>query len=171
MSFSIRLARPAEAAQLAGLSRDLIEYDLPWRWSAERVLRCLKDRATNGIVAVAGGRVLGFALMHYLDAEAHLLLLAVTPTARRAGVGRALVAWLEDTARVAGVGTIRLEVRAANEGARAFYRRLGYREGQLLPGYYEGREAALRLSRRLWSPATEAASQVAALLLNWRPST
>ena len=161
MSFSIRLARPVEAAQLARLSRDLIEYDLPWRWSAERVLRCLKDRATNGIVAVAGGRILGFALM----------LLAVTPAQRRSGVGRALVTWLEDTARVAGVGTIRLEVRAANEGARAFYRQLGYREGQLLPGYYEGHEAALRLSRRLWSPATEAASQVKALLLNWRPST
>ena len=42
-----------------------------------------------------------------------------------------------------------LEVRADNAGARAFYERLGYRRLALLPGYYQGREDALRLERSL----------------------
>jgi ribosomal protein S18 acetylase RimI-like enzyme len=40
-------------------------------------------------------------------------------------------------------------VRASNVGARRFYERLGYRAVALLRGYYEGREAAVRMSRRL----------------------
>ena len=169
MPSEIRLARIREAGAIARLSRDQVEAGLPWRWTPERVRRCMREPAVNAIVAAAGTELLGFALMHYLEAEAHLLLLAVDPGHRREGIGRALVGWLEATALVAGIGTIRLEVRAANGGARAFYRELGYREGRTLPGYYEGREAALGMARRLWSPSAEAAGQVRALLLNWRP--
>ena len=134
---------------MALLSRDLIETGLGWRWTPQRLGVSLRDRATNGVVAIDGQRIIAFALMKYLHDEAHLLLLAVRPERRRAGVGRALVAWLEATVLTAGIGTVHLEVRADNVEARAFYRQLGFEERDTVSGYYAGREAAVRMRRQL----------------------
>ena len=62
MAPSIRLARAADALQMARLSRDLIEAGLGWRWTPLRMRHKLRDRASNGLVAVDGPRVVGFAL-------------------------------------------------------------------------------------------------------------
>jgi len=48
-----------------------------------------------------------------------------------------------------------LEARLTNGTARAFYARLGYREIQTLPGYYQGREACVRLAKDLWLTPVE----------------
>jgi ribosomal-protein-alanine N-acetyltransferase len=87
--------------------------------------------------------------MKYGDEEAHLLLLAVRPGHARHGVGRTLVDWLEASARVAGVARITLETRFGNAAARSFYARLGYAQAQLMPGYYGGREASVRMVKEL----------------------
>ncbi len=148
----LRLAVPADAPAIAALSRDRIELGLGWRWTAPRVLRCILDRATNVVVlrGQPGAQSLrGFGIMKYHDDEAHLLLLAVDVHAVRCGIGSAMVAWLEASARAAGIGRIQLEARDTNEAARAFYARLGYRTVQLLPGYYEGREACVQLAKDL----------------------
>jgi hypothetical protein len=42
-----------------------------------------------------------------------------------------------------------LEVRAGNEEAQLFYKRMGYRTLAHLPGYYQDIEAALRMGRDL----------------------
>ena len=147
----IRLARASDAPRIAGMSRDLIESGLGWSWTAPRVLRSLADAQTNVVVALAGDERIGFAIMKYHDDEAHLLLLAVQPASGRRGVGTALVAWLEKAALVAGVGQVYLEARVTNGAARAFYKRLGYSEIQLVPGYYQGREASVRLAKDLWA--------------------
>lgn len=148
-SFSLRLARHSDARRMAELSRDLIESGLGWRWTPPRVGASLRDPATNGLLAVDAQQVVGFALMKYLDEEAHLFLLAVVPARRRSGVGRAMLEWLETSALVAGIGAIHLEVRAGNGGARAFYRGLGFEERGSVAGYYGGREAAVRMRRQL----------------------
>ncbi len=146
----LRLATRADAPGIAALSRDRIEHGLGWRWTAPRVLRSIADRSTNVVVAGDAERVLGFGIMKYHDDEAHLLLLAVRADAERRGIGAALVAWLEQAALIAGVGQVVLEARLANRAARAFYATLGYREIQTLPGYYQGREACVRLAKDLW---------------------
>jgi ribosomal-protein-alanine N-acetyltransferase len=147
---TIRPADPRDAAGIAEMSRDLIEQGLGWSWRERRVLRCIHDPETNVILAFEGGRRVGFAIMRYLDDEAHLLLLAVDPAAGRRGIGGAMVEWLEESARTAGVGQAYLEARVTNLGGRAFYKRLGYREIQQVPGYYQGREASVRLAKDLW---------------------
>ena len=148
--FDIRLATRSDAATIAALSRDRIEQGLGWRWTAPRVLRSIVDRGSNVVVAHEPGRRLGFGIMKYHDDEAHLLLLAVRADAGRRGIGTALVNWLEQSALVAGIGQVYLEARLANAAARAFYAKLGYREIQTLPGYYQGREACVRLAKDLW---------------------
>jgi [ribosomal protein S18]-alanine N-acetyltransferase len=146
---SLRLARPADAASIASLSRDLIEYGLQWRWTPMRIAACILAPNVNVLVARFRGEMAGFAIMRYGDDVAHLDLLAVAPPYRRAGVGRQLLEWLEKCAVVAGIFNVTLEVRAGNEGAQIFYKRMGYRTLGHLPGYYQGVEAALRMGRDL----------------------
>lgn len=146
---SLRLARPADAAPIANLSRDLIEYGLRWRWTPSRIAASISAPDVNVLVARVHGNIAGFAIMRYGDDVAHLDLLAVAPSFRRAGIARKLLEWLEKCAVVAGIFTIALEVRAENQGAQLFYESMGYRALVRLPGYYQGVEAALRMGRDL----------------------
>ncbi len=146
---SLRLARSLDAATIAILSRDLIEYGLQWRWTPVRVAASIQAPDVNVLVACINTNIAGFAIMRYGENDAHLDLLAVAPSHRRAGIGRQLLEWLEKCALVAGICRVILEVRAENEGARRFYERLGYRTLAHVPGYYQGSEAALRMGRDL----------------------
>ena len=50
---------------------------------------------------------------------------------------------------MAGIVSIRLELRADNAAALASYRRLGFTETQWVPAYYDGQIAARRMTLRL----------------------
>ncbi|NNM00728.1 MAG: GNAT family N-acetyltransferase [Gammaproteobacteria bacterium] len=135
---------------MAEMSRDLIETGLPdWQWHPARIGRQLRQAETCGVVAELDGGRAGFALMSFGRTDVQLILLAVRPTQRRAGIGRGLVEWLTASARVAGLFRVNLEVRDVNREARAFYAALGFEQTAQLPGYYCGREAAVRLSADL----------------------
>ena len=158
MDVVLRLASRHDALPIARMSRDLIERGLGWSWTPLRVARSIAAADTNVIVAAQpDGRPVAFGIMKYGDEEAHLLLLAVEPSHSRHGLGAALVRWLEDSARTAGVGPVYVEARATNAVARAFYRRLGYGEIQRLPGYYGGIEASVRMAKDLWVEAASSA--------------
>jgi ribosomal-protein-alanine N-acetyltransferase len=148
----ISLAVPDDAVAIAALSRRTVEHGLEWRWTPQRVLASMADADTNVVVARRGTDMLGFAVMHYAEDEAHLLLLATQPRCRRQGVGSTLLAWLESTLRVAGIRTLRLETRSGNAGARTFYRHHGFVETDRRSGYYQGVEDAVRYLKQLGSP-------------------
>ena len=151
----INLATRADARVIADLSRDVIEHGLGWSWTEPRVLKALRDDATNVIVARPSHRLVelaGFAIMKYGDDTAHIVLFAVGAAHRRCGIGRALMAWLEATALTAGLNTIALEARASNLDARAFYGRLGFNEIGVRVSYYRGVEDAVRFEKRLLPP-------------------
>ena len=155
--YRIRLATTADARAIAMMSRDLIEHGLRWRWDAARVDQCVRDRACNVAVACVQARQCAFGIMKYRENEAHLNLLAVSPAYQGRGIGTALVAWLEDCALTAGIGVAYVEARSANTAARAFYRKLGYKEFALASGYYERTEDAVRLAKDLWQERGDAA--------------
>ena len=156
---SLRLARPGDADAIAEMSRVLIEYGLTWRWTAKRVIASIRAANVNVLVARANGRIVGFAIMRYGDDDAHLDLLAVAPAYRRSGVARQLLQWLEKCAVVAGIFKVELEVRSENEGSQLFYERMGYHRLVQLPGYYQGKESALRMARDLSSKSSDPSSQ------------
>lgn len=137
---------------MAEMSRDLVEAGLGWRYTPGRMAGLIRDRDTTALVACEAERLLGFAVMHFGDEVAHLLLLCVLPREQRRGIGRGLTDWLLQSARVAGTPRIRLELRADNAAAFAFYQRLGFAETELLPGYYSGRVAARRMQLDLSPP-------------------
>ena len=140
---TLRLAHSADAQDVAVMSRDLIESGLGWSWTRARVARNIADRDTLSVVACQGGRLIGFAIAYFGDEHAHLNLLAVKREYQRLGIGTRMIRWLEESARTAGIRAVHLEVRARNQHARRFYRRLGFVEMALLPRYYRGVEAAV----------------------------
>ena len=147
---TLALARPIDAVAIALMSRRLVEAGLPsWAWTARRVARHIHDPESVVLAAHRGDELAGFAIMGFGDEAAHLNLLAVEPRFRRGGLGRRLVHWLEESAMVAGTFEINLEVRARNVNARRFYRALGYAEVDVLPGYYDRVEDAVRMTRDL----------------------
>lgn len=144
------LARSVDAVPIALMSRRLVEAGLPsWSWTARRVARLIQDPESVVLAARRGEELTAFAIMGFGDEAAHLNLLAVEPRCRRLGLGTRMVRWLEQSALVAGTFEVNLEVRAGNLGARQFYRNLGYSEVDLLPGYYERIEDAMRMTRDL----------------------
>ncbi len=87
--------------------------------------------------------------MRFGDERAHLVLLAVQPAHQRRGIGRRLLEWQLESALVAGLTSVHVELRASNAAAYAFYRSAGFAETFRVPGYYGGRETALRMIRLL----------------------
>nr|WP_246587152.1 GNAT family N-acetyltransferase [Stakelama flava] len=65
-------------------------------------------------IAQEGERALGFAMARVILDDAELLLLAVDPSARRRGTGRALVRSTMAEAVIRGAVNLHLEVRAGN---------------------------------------------------------
>ena len=172
-AITIRLAEPRDAQSVALMSRDFIESGLGWKYDVPRVLKAIRDRDTLAIVACEGGKppagastpasaaaragLAGFAIMELGEERAHLVLLAVRPSHRRLGIGQRMLDWLLESARVAGMASVHLELRAGNDAARRFYRAMGFYETVLVPGYYRGveggrKEGALRMLRVLRVP-------------------
>lgn len=146
---TLTLALSRDAVQIAEMSRDLIEHGLPWSWTPARVQNSISGPDSSVVVARRDGRIAAFAIMHFGDETAHLNLLAVAPGHRRQGLGRHLMEWLTSTAIEAGVFRIDLELRTHNDRALKFYEHLGFNRVGVVQGYYQGREAALRMTRRL----------------------
>jgi ribosomal protein S18 acetylase RimI-like enzyme len=155
---TLALAKPADAREIAEMSRDLIEQGLTWSWTPARVQHFVTGADSSVVVArrergkaahSSAPRIAAFAIMHFGDEVAHLNLLAVAPEHRRQGLARQLMDWLSLTALEAGVFRINLELRTQNGEARAFYENLGFGVTGIIQNYYQGREAALRMSRRL----------------------
>jgi ribosomal-protein-alanine N-acetyltransferase len=143
------LARHSDAAEIAEMSRDLIEHGLSWSWTPARVRRAILGRDCCVLIARREYKIAGFAIMYFGDQVAHLNLLAVHAEHRRQGLGRQLIEWLSASAIEAGVFRIDLELRETNGDARAFYQSLGFQSLDVVQGYYQGREPALRMSRHL----------------------
>lgn len=146
---NLRAAHATEAAEIASISRQHIEYGLNWRWTPARVRRCINDCETMVLVASLRGAIVGFAIMKFSEDAAHLLLLAVQPKLRRNGLGKTMLRWLEKSCSTAGIQQVRLEVRARNRSARRFYEHMGYQLLDRLPAYYDRDEAAMVMGRVL----------------------
>jgi len=142
-------ARPSDAQALAVMARDLIEAGLGWVYRAERFNRLIAHDETVALVARANDRPVGFAVMEFGEERAHLVVLAVDPAHQRSGIARRMIQWLLKSAVTAGVTSVHVELRADNEAAFALYRSLGFSETLRVPGYYRGRETAIRMIRML----------------------
>ena len=79
--------------------------------------------------------------------DGHIISIAVHPQARRRGIGRELI---QEVIHYPKVKKVWAEVRKSNEGAQAFYRKMGFQTVGTIPNYY-GNEDAWVIQ---WAPST-----------------
>ena len=165
MSMAGVALRPARVADRDGIlalpglgrsTRRLLDRDLAGELPRHAVVaQVASDAELDGFVrrdvdggsgttdAVGAGGVVGFATTTRQPDEVHLLDVAVAPAWRRRGIAGALVGWLATRARGDGATAMTLEVRVSNAGGLALYRRLGFADHGVRPGYYQDGEDAV----------------------------
>lgn len=150
----ITVATKADAADIAEMSRHLIEHGLPWTWRPKRVLRTITAPNMNVAIVRELGTLDGFGIMEYRDDDAHLVLFAVRPARQRQGLGSAILKWLEASALVAGAQRICVEARRDNAVARIFYNEHGYHELAIKSHMYSGAIDGIQLEKWLRTTST-----------------
>ena len=169
MSWLARLAARSASARIAPATLDHVEtlatlhagaFARPW--GAEEFERFLLDEAVR-IDAVFLGRSLqpsGFVVSRSVLQEAEILSLALARTVRGRGYSRTLLAHHLQRLAHAGVTRVHLEVEEGNGPALSLYRRLGFEQSGLRPGYYARPDgsaaAALSMTRAVPAGPTHA---------------
>ena len=99
------------------------------------------------------GHLLGYMVTCTRSAKtslvAELVSVGVDPEARREGVASALLDSTLRRLRRRGVSRISLAVKVSNRRALAFYRKYGFRQLRIVPGYYEDGKDAWLMVRNL----------------------
>ena len=131
--------------QIAELER--ICFSDPW---SEDVLRESAENPLYRFVAVKDGtKILGYAGMFLTIPEAQIANIAVSPEARRRGIGRFLIRGLVREAAEAGAEVMFLEVREHNTGAIALYEQEGFVLVGMRKNYYDNPQENGFIYRRI----------------------
>jgi [ribosomal protein S18]-alanine N-acetyltransferase len=91
----------------------------------------------------------GFLLAWVVVDELHVLTVAVDPSSRRSGHGRALVEAALSLAGQSKLSRLLLEVKRSNAAAITLYRRAGFHVFNVRRRYYTDGEDAVEMSARL----------------------
>jgi ribosomal protein S18 acetylase RimI-like enzyme len=136
---TVRTATAADLPALEGLWRAFVAEVPPPEHAAvdeEQELREIAGLVRDGIALLADGdesAPVGFALAHLTGARAgELTDLYVAPSARRAGVARALVLEVVSRLKDQGIEHVELDVQTSNAAARSVYARWGFREHRVV---------------------------------------
>ena len=106
------------------LAIEQASFSTPWRRNTFEGL--LRREDADLIGATVEGVLVGYAITWTILDQAELGNVAVTPAARRRGVGRMLVEAALRRVRRRGARECFLEVRESNVGARRLYEELGF---------------------------------------------
>jgi ribosomal-protein-alanine N-acetyltransferase len=131
--FVLRVATSADVAEVAALERGC--YSDPWPRSA---FLALPDdpRVFFAVARGSDGALAGYVVGWYVLDEAEIANLAVAPSDRGKGVGRALLDAVLNDAESRGVADVYLEVRRSNTAALKLYRSRGFEQVGMRKGYY-----------------------------------
>ena len=121
----IRTFQEADRAGVIELWRrcDLVR---PWNDPDRDIDRKRARDPDNFLVATREGRLVAAAMAGYEGHRGWVNYFAVDPDLQGLGIGRELMEEIEGRLLALGCPKINLQVRTANEAARAFYERLGF---------------------------------------------
>jgi ribosomal-protein-alanine N-acetyltransferase len=127
----------------------------PTPWSLAMFVLELSKPSGVCLAAVKDGRLAGYLVCSRYDRAWHLMNIAVDPSMRRRGLGRALLEQMLE--RGGGDEQYTLEVRTSNTPAIALYERFGFRAAGTRRRYYQDTgEDAMIMWRRNGTPAGSA---------------
>lgn len=151
---TLRAARPTDAGE-AGLicyrafktiaERHNFPPDFPDPDTAIGLMRHLVARTDiHGVVAEAGGHVVGSNFLWKDDSVAGVGPITIDPAVQDAGIGRKLMESVIDHARVSGIGAVRLVQAAYHGRSLSLYTKLGFTAREPL-SVMQGSALALRV--------------------------
>ena len=139
-SVTIRKAVEADApglvAILEGIAAERVYSAIDVVWPVEKqrtYLASLSDREAVHVAVTKSNQIVGVQTLDLweptLTSMQHVVQIGtfLIPEWRRRGVGRLLFKTTEEFAKGAGYAKMIVQVRASNEPAKTFYRRLGFR--------------------------------------------
>lgn len=142
-SVILRRASNADVPRVVELERE--SFSDPWSAAAFRAALA-EERVLFVVAETSVGELVGYAVAWSAVDEAELANLAVTASARGAGIGKALVDAALRYGEERGCVCMHLEVRESNAAARAVYAACGFEEvGRRRRYYREPAEDALLL--------------------------
>lgn len=119
-------------------------------WSEQSIVSELENPLSLWLVACDDGVIAGYVGSQSVMGWADMMNLAVHPDYRRRGVGEALVSSLESGLSGNGVSVLTLEVRQSNENAIALYKKMGFEQVGVRPGYYRHPKENALILRKEW---------------------
>ena len=153
--FRIRPFRPADLAAVLAVERPSFRGDA---YPGSLFLDYYR-RGALFLVAEAAGAVAGYSLAWTGAGRAELVSIAVAPSHRRAGAGKALLEGTLRRLRRRGAGRVSLMVKTTNEAAQRFYDSFGFRRVRRVRGYYEDGSDGFLMLREAAFTGTGAASR------------
>jgi len=134
---------------------DIETQGFEFPWTEEDFIRSLRQRNCIGMVAERGDSVVGFMIYELHKNRLHILNFAVCPSARRMGIGSAMVEKLLGKLSRERRNRIMLEVRETNLDAQLFFRSLGFRAISVLKDFYEDSPEDAYLMQFRYQPTAE----------------
>jgi len=102
------------------------------------------------LVAEVDGKIVGYLIgVLRWGTTGHILAIATDPSYQKQGIASALMENIIDRLRSKKAKLVRLEVRKSNVAAQQFYLKLGFRQLEEIPYYYEDGEAATTMDYKL----------------------
>ena len=140
--------------------RPMIEPDLdavltieqasyPSPWNRDHFLHEIAAPYSFPFIVKCGGVITGYVCLTVLFEEAQILDIAVAPDQRGTGIAQKLMEYVIGVVRDKGVEVLALEVRSTNKPAIALYEKFGFVRTGIRSKYYEGRDDALLLEKKL----------------------
>ncbi|VAX16579.1 hypothetical protein MNBD_NITROSPINAE04-2334 [hydrothermal vent metagenome] len=145
---SIRKAGFGDLSAIHSLDQRLFPPGV--RFDFETFYFHLVDPASTILIAEEKDFIGGFVIFERLSSKAgSIVTIDVTPELQGRGIGAKLMGAVSKIARHSGLRWIILQVSCENLGAKEFYEKQGYAVTRLLKGYYQGREDAWEMKRKL----------------------
>ncbi len=118
-------------------------------WQREHFAHEISAPHSFSFVAEHNGTIIGYVCLMSLFEEAQILDIAVASGLRGRGIAQTLMEFAETVAKGKEAELLTLEVRASNSGAIALYERCGFVRTGIRVKYYEGRDDAVLMEKRL----------------------
>ncbi len=117
-------------------------------WGRVSFIATLKNNDNAWVLRAGSGEMLGYTVQMAVVDEAHLLTLAVKASAQHQGLGKLLLGFAVQQARLMHMKSMLLEVRVSNQHALSLYQSFGFELIARRKNYYQSgqqREDALIL--------------------------
>ncbi|MCC7544624.1 MAG: GNAT family acetyltransferase [Aquabacterium sp.] len=108
------------------------ELTRPWNDPRKDIARKLTGQPELCVVGVRQGQIVATAMAGFDGHRGWINYLAVSPEVQKQGLGRQLMAHVEQALTAMGCPKLNLQVRAGNAQALAFYQAIGYGQDELV---------------------------------------